>query len=229
MVNLDTGELLPRKKRRRRRKSSETTRSLSLLQPATLAVIASVLLLGGAWWYLMQEAAQQATAQHEEAMGSFEFPANDDDESDDAQASGIRTAALKTDSAMAATPAFFPTYVPLTPTASTAAQSPAPAPDSPKTDKPTARVAKAKPKEPPRPRRTADPEPVTRMAEVTPASVVLEPPAPPRPSPEQACGGLSFLSKAACMQSQCAANSAHPQCRRMRETQEALRRGSGGG
>ena len=76
-------------------------------------------------------------------------------------------------------------------------------------------------------------------AAAPPASAASEPPAPaPRPAsapapaaPGALCGDARFLAHAICLQNECSkpALRQHPQCVRMREQQEALRRGSGGG
>jgi hypothetical protein len=55
-------------------------------------------------------------------------------------------------------------------------------------------------------------------------------PAPPAPAPAATlCAGQAFIAHAVCLQTECnkPAMRQHTQCVRMREQQEALRRGSG--
>ncbi|ARU04671.1 hypothetical protein CCO03_08285 [Comamonas serinivorans] len=226
MVDLNTGELLPARKRRRRRRIDVHTPRTGLLRPASAALVVGVLALGCAWWYFTEDAARQTSAQ--QATGSFQ-PHTPTASAALPDAVSVREAA--------ATPpapalAEFPSYVPVAtappslasaPVAAAAASHPSPVKPAP-APKPKAKPKEVKPQRP-------EPPPAPRVAEAPPPVAAADPtPAPPpRPSPEQACQGQAFLARAACMQSQCSANSSHPQCRRMREQQDALRRGSGGG
>lgn len=74
-----------------------------------------------------------------------------------------------------------------------------------------------------------------------PAPVIeATPPAPPAPAPaaearpappRELCAGTRFLARGLCLQTECdkPGQRQHPQCVRMREQQEAIRQGSGGG
>ena len=73
------------------------------------------------------------------------------------------------------------------------------------------------------------PEPV-RVAEPAPAPP--PPVAAPRPAPpRELCAGTQFVARGYCLQTECGQPGlqAHPQCVRMREQQDAMRRGSGEG
>ena len=228
MVDLNTGELLPARKRRRRRRIDVHTPRTGLLRPASAALVVGVLALGCAWWYVTEDAARQTSAL--QAPGSFK-PHTPTASAALPDAVSVLEAAA-TPPAPAPALAEFPSYVPVASAPSTlasasvaavAASNPSPAKPAP-APKPKAKPKEVKPQRP-------EPAPAPRVAEASPPVAAADPtPAPPpKPSPEQACQGQAFLARAACMQSQCSANSSHPQCRRMREQQDALRRGSGGG
>ena len=240
MVNLDNGELLPSKKRRRRRiRTRELSKSSGLLRPATLTVAAGILLLGGAWWYFTQDA-RMATAHQAEATGSFQpHTSNAVRAAQASQPTEVTPGATEVVSDGGSTPVVFPNYVTVNEATQPAAAVKADAkPDTAKdakADKAKADALKAKQAKDAarqRERIQKDTEALERVAEAHAPSPVAPAPAPaPRPNPEQSCAGQAFLSRATCMQKQCSqpGNASTPQCKRMFETQEALRRGSGGG
>lgn len=250
MVNLDNGELLPSKKRRRRRiRTNELSKSSGLLRPATLAIAAGIILLGGAWWYFTQDA-RVTTAHQAEVGGSFRpHPADLAKAAQDpkpVEPAPITQLAGEPGS----TPVVFPNYVTVSEPAANA--QPDSKAEHAKTDtKPEAKPEAAKDakaekakadalkvkqaKEAKEAREAARRDKARneaheRVAEA-PAPAPVAPAPAPKPNPEQQCQGQGFLSRAACMQSQCSqpGNANTPQCKRMYETQEALRRGSGGG
>ena len=94
-----------------------------------------------------------------------------------------------------------------------------------RTDAP-ARPARAAPKSTPKP------SPATSSPPAAAAPAALPPRSAPAPFPVAAtmlCADARFLAHAVCLQNECSkpALRQHPQCVRMREQQEALRRGSG--
>ncbi len=204
-----------------------------LLRPTTLGIAAGILILGCAWWYFTQSA-RVATAHQAEAVGSFQPHPDALAHIDDAPLrSAVAVEAVSAVSAVSAPPpapvlAEFPSYV------NVDAQKPKSEAAKPDAVKAAAQKTKLSAKEAARQRDKASkqpPEVVTRVADATPAPAPAPAPVPPRPTPEQSCQGQSFLAKAACMQNHCAqpGNSGQSQCKRMYETQDALRRGSGGG
>ena len=242
MVNLDNGELLQSKKRRRRRtRSSERNKSSGLLRPATLAVAAGIVLLGGAWWYFTQDA-RVSTAHQAEVGGSFR-PHPSAAQVVQAPKSAETPSAPEVTSDAGSTPVVFPNYVAVgEPEQADAGKAEAKhepkatdAGKDAKAEKAKADALKAKQaKDAARQREksTKDTDAIERVAESHVPMPVAPVPAPvPKPNPEQSCAGQAFLSRASCMQQQCSqpGNANTPQCKRMFETQEALRRGSGGG
>ena len=243
MVNLDNGELLPSKKRRRRRiRTNELSKSSGLLRPATLTVAAGILLLGGAWWYFTQDA-RMATAHQAEVGGSFQpHTPSAPQTAQVTPPASVTPGATEVASDGGSTPVVFPNYVTVKeatqPSAAKAEDAkPDAKPDAAKdakAEKAKADALKAKQAKEARQRERTqkDTEAMERVAEAQAPSPVAPAPAPaPKPNPEQSCAGEAFLSRATCMQKQCSqpANASTPQCKRMFETQEALRRGSGGG
>lgn len=119
------------------------------------------------------------------------------------------------------------------------AQARTPAPQTP----PPAAEAPPAPAAPPAPSAEPAPATATPPAETPPAPTSTPAPAPaatpraPRPrsvaprAPAQVCAKHNFLAYAACMQEQCSrpGMKSHPQCVRIREREQALRQGSGGG
>jgi hypothetical protein len=118
------------------------------------------------------------------------------------------------------------------------------APISPTAQKPPDRTAAASDRVPPR----QAPQPTRKVPErartaaepaeaAAPPSPVVATSAPPPPSIASApsanalCADRAFIARAVCLESECAkpALRQHPQCVRMREQQETLRHGSGGG
>ena len=93
--------------------------------------------------------------------------------------------------------------------------------------KPAAR--RAPPKAPPAPAPTpvAAPAPVAEPPPPAPAPVVAARPAAPR----ELCAGTQFLARGLCLQTECnkPGQQKHPQCAQLREQQEAMRQGTGGG
>ena len=243
MVNLDNGELLTSKKRRRRRiRTRELSKSSGLLRPATLTVAAGILLLGGAWWYFTQDA-RIATAHQAEATGSFQpHTPNAAQAAHATQPAEVTPGAAEVSGDGGSTPVVFPNYVTVNEATQPAAVKADAKPDikaeaaqDTKAEKAKADALKAKQAKDAarqRERIQKDTEALERMAEAHAPSPVAPAPAPaPKPNPEQSCAGQAFLSRASCMQKQCSlpGNASTPQCQRMFETQEALRRGSGGG
>lgn len=247
MVNLDSGELLQRKKRRRRRiRTSELHTAPRLLRPATLAIAVGIVLLGGAWWHFTQDA-RVATAHQAEMGGSFQPHASDLAHIAKAPqaAETPPSPAPVVSKASAPAPVMFPNYVAIndsptepgkaqpTGTAKAEPQASGKAVKETKADAAKAKQTKdAKDAAARREKTRKDQNTVERVAEAPAPAPAPPAPAPaPRQNPEQNCQGQGFLSRAACMQSQCAqpGNANTPQCKRMFEAQEALRRGSGGG
>ena len=241
MVNLDNGELLPSKRRKRRRiRTHELSKSSGLLRPATLAVALIILLLGGAWWYFTQDA-RVATAHQAEVGGSFQPHPSSPAQMAQAPKAAEPAHTTEVVSDAGSTPVVFPNYVTMAEEGRTEAKHDIKADTKPdavkdaKAEKAKADALKAKQaKEAARQRdkHQKDTEAMERVAEahVPPAAAPVPAPAP-KPNPEQSCAGQAFLSRATCMQKQCSlpGNANTPQCKRMFETQEALRRGSGGG
>lgn len=87
------------------------------------------------------------------------------------------------------------------------------------------RTAKASAEPPPPP--AAEPVVTPEPPPPAPAPVAAPRPAPPR----ELCAGTSFVARGYCMQTECdkPGMGSHPQCVRMREQQDAMRRGSGEG
>ncbi|CAM5786563.1 hypothetical protein OPEN69S_01809 [Ottowia pentelensis] len=115
---------------------------------------------------------------------------------------------------------------PLQSPAAQPAASATPVADAAPAAKPAARRRPAK----------ASPEPAPPPAPVV-AQQAPEPPAPvpvlaPRPAPpRELCADKSFVARGYCMQTECSkpGMGSHPQCARMHEQQDAMRRGSGEG
>ena len=75
-------------------------------------------------------------------------------------------------------------------------------------------------------------QPATETVQLSVPSTPVAPPSPAAPAaPGTLCGDRAFIARAVCLQSECSkpALRQHPNCVRMREQQEVLRQGSGGG
>ena len=209
--------------KRRRRSSSRARADVSDARPArsksaswrplALLVLLAVLTGAATTWFFAQR--QQNASPPEPVLAQARTPAPQ-----------TPHPAAEAPPAPAAPPA---------PSAEPALTEPAPAtPPAETPSAPTATPAPAPAATPraPRPRSVAAaPTPAPK-----PTPIPATPPAPtpaaaaPR-APAQVCAKHNFLAYAACMQEQCSrpGMKSHPQCVRIREREQALRQGSGGG
>ena len=226
----DDARAARRRKRRRRKeaqaKAAAALRGASPMRTMAPGILAAALLIGVVWW-----------------LNRTPAPAADLTPPATADAAPATTAPPPPAAAPAQPAAAAPTDLITVAPAASAALGDTPADTAHGAT--TRPVAASGERTPPRPAPTARRTPEPRRAPAgqvdvaapAPAPVVATTPAPPpapvAPAPNTGalCGDRAFISRAVCLQAECAkpAYRQNSQCVRMREQQELLRHGSGGG